>query len=122
MLTKILFTLLVIIIVGLVFRTKTAARKPAPAQVIEVQEQPGSLSVRTVTYIIIAALILVSSSIFFFKYQSDNRIIEIKVIAEDGTSTVYQARQKNIKGRQFTTLDNRNVTLGESDRIEMEDL
>ena len=118
MLTKILFTLLVIVIVAMVFRTKTAARKPAPAEVVE---QPGSLSVRTVAYIIIAVLILLSASIFYFKYQSDNRIIEIRVTSEDGTSTVYQARQKNIKGRQFTTLDNRAVTLGESDRIEMED-
>ena len=61
-----------------------------------------------------------SISIFVFKYQSDNRIINIRVIAEDGTSTVYQARQKEIKGRQFLTLDNKQVTLGESDRIEME--
>ena len=116
MLTKILVTLVVIIVVALVFRTKTAPRR---ARVVEPAEQAGSLSVRTVAYIIIAVLVIISSTIFFFKYQSDNRIVNITVISEDGTSTVYQARQKFIKGRQFQTLDNRQVTLGESDRIEM---
>lgn len=119
MLTKILFTIAVIIVVALVFRTKAAARQPV--KVVNVDESAGSLSVRTVSYIIIAMLIVVSSVIFFFKYQSDNRIVNIRVISDDGTSTVYQALQKHVKGRQFTTLDNRAVTLGESDRVEMEE-
>lgn len=119
MLTKIFFTLLVMVIVGLVFRTKAGVT--GKARVVEPVEQEGSLPVRTVAYLIIAVLIIVSSTIFFFKYQSDNQIINIRVISEDGTSTVYQAHQKSIKGRFFITLDNRKVTLGESDRIEMED-
>ena len=118
MLTKIFFTILVIIIVALVFRTKTTPQK---AKVVESEESDGSLSVRTVAYIIIAVLVIVSSTIFYFKYQSDNKIINIRVISDDGTSTVYQAQQKSIKGRQFETLDHRKVTLGESDRVEMED-
>ena len=117
MLTKILFTLVVIIVVALVFKTKTAPK----ARVVEAQaEQEGSLSVKTVAYLIVGILIIISGTIFVFKYQSDNRIVNIRVIAEDGASTVYQARQKEIKGRQFRTLDNKQVTLGESDRIEME--
>ena len=117
MLTKILFTLVVIIVVALVFKTKTAPK----ARVVETQaEQEGSLSVKTVAYLIVGILVIISATIFVFKYQSDNRIVNIRVIAEDGTSTVYQARQKEIKGRQFLSLDNKQVTLGESDRIEME--
>ena len=117
MLTKILFTLVVIIVVALVFKTKTAPK----ARVVEAQaEREGSLSVKAVAYLIVGILIIISATIFVFKYQSDNRIVNIRVIAEDGTSTVYQARQKEIRGRQFLTLDNKQVTLGESDRIEME--
>jgi hypothetical protein len=118
MLTKIFFTIVVIVIVALVFRTKTAPQK---AKVVKPEEPDGSLSVRTVAYIIIVGLVVVSSTIFYFKYQSDNKIINIRIISDDGTSTVYQAHQKSIKGRQFETLDHRKVTLGESDRIEMED-
>lgn len=116
MITKILFTLLVIIIVALAFRGKAAKQPPAS---IQVSEQAGSLSVRTVAYIIIAALLLIASAIFVFNYQADNRIIDIRVIAKGGSSALYQARQKDIRGRRFTTLDHRQVTLGESDRIEM---
>ena len=117
MLTKIFFTILVIVIVALVFRTKAAPQK---AKVVELEEPDGSLSVRTVSYIIIVVLIIVSSTIFYFKYQSDNKIINIRVISDDGTSTIYQAHQKSIKGRQFETLDHRKVTPGESDRVEMD--
>ncbi len=117
MLTKVFFTFLVIIIVALVYRTKTTPQK---VKVVEPEEPDGALSVRTVAYIIIVVLVVVSSTIFYFKYQSDNKIINIRVISDDGTSTVYQAHQKSIKGRQFETLDHRKVTLGESDRVEME--
>ena len=117
MLTKILFTLVVIIVVALVYKTKTAKRP----RVVQPVSQEGSLPVRFVAYAIIGVLILVSATIFFFKYQADNRIVNITVISEDGNSTVYQARQKDIRGRQFTTLDQRSVTLGESDRIEMDE-
>ena len=117
MLTKILFTLVVIIVVALVFKTKAAPK----TRMVEVSEPAeGSLSVKTVAYLIVGILVIISATIFVFKYQSDNRIVNIRVIAEDGTSTVYQARQKEIKGRQFLSLDNKQVTLGESDRIEME--
>ena len=118
MLTKILFTLAVIVVVAMVFRTKTT---PNAAPVNPAIEHNSSLSVRVVTYGILGVLLLISAVVFIFKYQSDNTIINIRVISEDGTSTIYQAHQKTIKGRQFTTLDNRQVTLGESDRIEMDE-
>ena len=117
MLSKILLTIAVIVTVMLVYRTKAASRQPTPAQAPGSQ---GSLPVRAVAVVIIFMLVAVSSAVFFFKYQSDNRIITIRVISEDGASTIYQARQKAIKGRHFRTLDNRNITLGESDRMEMD--
>ena len=116
MLTKIFFTLLVIIIVAIVYRTKNAQMSKQPAAAVE---DSGSLSVRAIAYMIIGALVLISTAVFVFKYQADNEIINITVISEDGKRTVYQAKQKSIKGRQFVTLDQRQVTLGESDRIEM---
>lgn len=118
MLSKILLTIVVIATVILVYRTKAASRQRQPSEA----PAQGSLSVRAVAIAIIFVLIAVSSAVFFFKYQSDNRIITIRVISEDGASTVYQARQKAIKGRHFRTLDNRDITLGESDRIEMDGL
>ncbi len=116
MLTKILITLVVIIIVAIVFRTKA----PAASRVAEPPDEQGALSVRAVTYALLGILLLIAAGIFVVKYQADNKIINIRVISDDGTSTVYQARQKTIKGRHFITLDDKQVTLGESDRIEMD--
>ncbi len=117
MLTKILFTIGVILVVILIFRTKTSRAKSAST---DSEETGSSLSVKVVTIIVIVLLMAISSAIFFFQYQADNRIVNIRVVSADGTSTDYQARQKSIKGRQFTTLDDRMITLGESDRIEMD--
>ncbi len=117
MLTKIIFTLFVIVVVALVFRTKSESKKPA---VKTVNEEQGSLSTRTVTYGILGLLVVISVVLFVFDYKSDNTIVNIRVISEDGSGTTYQAKQKSIKGRNFVTLDGKQVTLGESDRIEME--
>ncbi len=117
MLTKILITVAVIIIVAIVFRTKTA---PTRSPTVEKPDESGTLSVRGVTYALLGILLLIAAGIFIIKFQADNKIITIRVISDDGVSTIYQARQKTIKGRRFTTLDNKQVTLGESDRVEMD--
>ncbi|WP_424947348.1 hypothetical protein [Candidatus Spongiihabitans sp.] len=136
MITKVLFTLTVIIVVVLVFRhrhdqrrgnkapqsTRNTPKKTSEQPHRQAQRktsQPGSLSTRTVAYCILAVLMAISITVFILSYQSDNKIIDIRVIAEDGMSTLYQAKQKSIKGRHFVTLDGRQVTLGASDRIEM---
>lgn len=124
MITKILFTLAVIIVVMLVFRHRPK-RAPgdnaaqASNKTAQRTNQPGSLSTRTVAYCILAVMMVISLAVFIVSYQSDNKIINIRVIAGDGISTLYQAKQKTIKGRRFVTLDGKQVTLGDSDRIEM---
>lgn len=117
MLTKILFTISVVLLVIFIFRAKSTRAQPVSD---ESTETGGSLSVRTVSMLIIVLLLVISSAIFVFQYKTDNRIVNIRVISTDGSSTHYQALQKSIKGRQFTTLDERMITLGESDRIEMD--
>ena len=119
MLTKILFTLLVIIGVSFYFRTKPTKKAQAkPAQQTE-QEGQVSIPTRTVAYILIGFLVLVSVGVFFFKWQSDNTILQIRVISDSGVATEYQAKQKLVKGRSFETLDGIQVNLGESERMEI---
>jgi len=119
MLTKILFTLLVIVGVALFFRNKAESRpRPSPTQSTP-EKETRSLSTRLIAYLMIAILIAISVLIFVINYSSENRIVTIRVISESGTAISYQARHRTIKGRQFETLDGKLVTLGESDRIEM---
>ncbi len=124
MLIKILFTLAVILVVILIFRNRRDTKIPHPARNTPAQtpdqDSAGLLSTRAVAYLILAVLVAISVSVFVINYQSDNQIITIRVIAEDGMNTVYQAKQKSIKGRHFITLDGKQVVLGDGDRIEID--
>ncbi len=119
MLTKILFTVIVIVIVLLVYQTRF---KPV-ARTVQKMRPGDSTFVKPskwVIYSVVFVLALASGVVYFFKWQNDNSIITIHVVSVDREEpAIYKALQKNIKGRTFTTLDGRIVTLGDSDRIEI---
>jgi len=73
-----------------------------------------------VVYTVAGILALASGVVYYFKWQSDNTILTIRVISSQHEDPfTYKARQKDIKGRTFTTLDGLVVTLGDADRIEL---
>ena len=118
MLTKILFTVVVILVVAVVFRHKNmpkpgATPKPSP------QSDPGGVTPRTIIYAILALLIVVSALVFTIHWQDQHQIINLEVTDSSGNTTHYQAYKKSIQGRRFETLDDIQVTLGDSDRLEM---
>ena len=116
MLTKILFTALVIVAVYLFYRH----RGRTPAKVKKVREPVEQTNFgRFAAYGFIATLLLVSLVIYYFHWQEAHKIVTIRVI--DGNSsnvTVYKAYQKSIKGSRFESLDGKTVVLGESERVE----
>ena len=116
MLTKILFTALVILAVYLFYRH----RGRTPVRVKKVREPVVQNNFgRFAAYGFIAALLLVSLVIYYFHWQEAHKIVTIRVI--DGNSsnvTVYKAYQKSIKGSRFESLDGKTVVLGESERVE----
>ena len=120
MLTKIFFTLAVVVIVGLVFRHKQMP-KVAATQVLESSnnEQQTGVETKTVIYAILGLIIVLSTLVFVLHWQDEHEIINIRVSDASGQQTDYQAYKKSIDGRTFTTLDDRQVTLGDSDRVEM---
>ncbi len=114
MLAKILFTIVVVAGVILFFRHRGAARQPEP--VTETETAP---STRAVAYALIGILVAISVGVFVYKWQQDNRIVNIRVTNDSGEEVHYQARHKDIDGRNFLSLDGVRVTLGEGDRVEM---
>ena len=119
MLTKLLFTILTIVIVLMVYSARFRQSAKLAYQARTASSGPNKTT-RWVLYSFAGIIALTSCAFFVYKWQLDNAVVSIRVISgsvEDATT--YKALQKNIKGRTFTTLDGRLVTLGESDRIEL---
>ncbi|MGB5706887.1 MAG: hypothetical protein WBM41_08640 [Arenicellales bacterium] len=118
MLTKLLFTLIVIIGVAIFYRNK-ASRSALVDNKSSSVKTDGSIPTRSLAYILIGILVAISAGVFAYNWRQNNQIINIKVTSEVGGVVNYQARQGAIKGRKFTSIDGIKVTLGEGDRIEI---
>jgi len=118
MLTKILFTLLVIVGVMMFYRTKNMGAAGQQSQPEPEVKTTGVLSTRRLAYLLIGVLVAISISIYVYHWNQGNRIVNIKVTSDGGETVNYQARHKDIKGRSFVSLDGIQVTLGQSDRVE----
>lgn len=119
MLTKILFTIAVIVVVLLVYQARF---RPVSQAVQKAKSDPifPQKPSKWVVYTVAGILAVASGVVYFFKWQSDNTVLTIRVIsAQQEQPFTYKARQKDFKGRTFTTLDGRVVTLGDSERIEL---
>ncbi len=117
MLTKILFTLAVILVVALVFRVKNTPAKPAAAA--KATPNKGGVSAAMVAYTLLALVIAISALVFVLHWQDQHRVIDIQVTNSQGEVLKYQAYKKTIEGRRFTTIDGVSVDLADSDRIEI---
>ncbi len=118
MLTKIFFTLAVIVVVILVFHSKLRGevRKSSQAVAIAAARRKSN---RIAAYCVIGVFIIGGIGFFFYNWRIDNAVITIRVTGgSDSEAVSYQAYRKDIKGRTFTTIDGRSVTLGTSDRVE----
>ncbi len=118
MLTKIVFTLVVIIGVALFYRNKQSGTQPTRTKPKPDPPQ-GPPSTRALAYIMLGILVAISCAVFAYHWHRDNRIVNIRVTAEGSEVVHYQARHKDIKGRKFISLDGIQVTLGQGDRIEI---
>ena len=119
MLTKIIFTLAVIVIVALIFRTK--AQPARLRNTTENVKDSGGVSARFIAYTLLALVIATSALVFVLHWNEQHRIMSIQVTDSQGQSVTYHAYKKSINGRRFTTLDGVAVTLGADDRIEILD-
>ena len=123
MIVKILFTMLVIIVVGMIFRTQNQAKaaekakqqKATPA----VSDETRSLPPKTVAYGLVALLILVSGVVYYFSWSDANEVVTLRVTSGDGRLVEYQAYRKDIKDREFTTIDGIHTRLADTDRLQM---
>jgi hypothetical protein len=122
MLGKILFTIGVILVVALIWRTKRPPSGVAAAPRLINPDTPGSRRrwpVRGLAIGAVALMIVASGFLLYDHWRDNNEVIVIRVVdASSGRSTEYRAVRGDIGERVFTTLDGRRIVLAETERLE----
>lgn len=120
MISKILFTIFVILGTLIFFRKKRefgirqTDRQPADMSENEKMLRQGAW---------LFMIFMVISAIVFFIFEIGDRYatVNVHVInSETGKRVTYQAEQKNIKSNMFTTLEGRTVYVADTERVEIE--
>ena len=120
MIGKILFTIAVILVVALIWRTRQP-RTPSgrePPKLINPAPRSRS-TVRVLAISAVVVLLLASVYLVYDHWRDNSEIIFIRVVdASSGRAAEYQAQRGDIQDREFTTVDGRRIVLAETERLE----
>lgn len=116
MLTKLLFTALVVAGVYALYRLRdrTASQRSKPHQPAD--NRFG----RMVSYGFVGVLIMISAIGYYFHWRAQRQVVSVRVLGS-GNLTTYQVYRHSIDGRQLRTVDGRRVILGAGERLEVLD-
>lgn len=119
MLTKILFTLLVVV-GGLVYaRHRAAGRRGVGTPARPVHMAP-SWTRRLLPVAVMVAVMAVAGFMFWLQWQEEHRIFTVRVVdTRTGEVTRYAVYKDDVQGRSFRTVDGRVVTLADVERMEL---
>jgi hypothetical protein len=120
MITKILFTLTVIIATMIFFKRQRAQQSARSAPVKTVMSESQKMF-RQGAYLFLAFMVISAIGMFIFKLGDDYATVQVHVInTQTGQMSTYQAKQKDIKSKSFITLEGRKVFVADVERIEVE--
>ncbi len=120
MIGKILFTIGVILVVALIWRTRqprTLNGREPPRLINPVRKT--RMPVRVLAIASVAVLVLASVYLLYDYWRDNNEVIFIRVVdAASGRTAEYQAQRGDIEDREFTTVDGRRIVLADTERLE----
>ncbi len=122
MLTKILFTGLVIIVVFLSARIRSnlVARRSALEAAAPANSGSSVMRSRTLAYLVAVGLVASAIGGYFWYWSSWREAVTVRVInTATGENVTYQVHKGSIDDREFQTTDGLRVTLSEADRVEV---
>ena len=122
MLRQILFTILVIIAVITFYKIKNRVSDGIANHnsAVDAEQPEGKLTTKVMAYIVLIFLALFSSIFFVLNWVESNQVIAVRVINGQNQITHYEVHSKQLKQRSFITTQGLEVTLSESDRIEIQ--
>lgn len=119
MLGKILFTLAVVVVVALLWRTRSQHRPPIVVEPRLVNPPRRHWPIRGLALAVVGVMLAASVYLLYEHWRDGSEVIFIRVVdAGTGRSAEYQAQRGDIGDREFTTTDGRRVVLAETERLE----
>jgi len=118
MLTKILFT---IVVIALVLGLANMGKKPRQKHVVSNQTAPSSRRwIRVLAAAVISLMLLGSALFLYLEWQSAHEVLVVSVIdTRSGRTTEYRVARGKLEDRGFQTLDGRYVRMAETERLEV---
>lgn len=117
MLTKILFTLLVIALVIATVRFRNRVVE-APAPVVE--KPAGKPWIKILAVAVVGLMIVVSSMFLYLHWRDSNQIMQVNVIdSGSGRISHYRVYRGKLQENSFETIDGRFVQLAKTERLEI---
>ena len=120
MIGKIFFTLAVILLVALIWRTRSPrpAAGQAPPRLVNPPLSRRS-PVRALAVAAVVLMLLASGYLLYEHWRDGSEVIFIKVVdAGSGRTAEYRAQRGDIQDREFMTTDGRRIVLAETERLE----
>lgn len=118
MLTKLLLTALVVIGALLYARHKGARRGGAASA--RAPQTPPPWYVRMIPAALLLALLAAATLTFWLHWQDTHRLFTARVIdTRSGEVRTYAVYRNDVEGRHFTTIDGREITLADVERLEL---
>lgn len=120
MITKIIFTLLIIMGAVIFLRMKQAENNPQ-TQPQKVERSESVKMLRQGAWLFLIFMVISALVVFYFKIGDRYETVSVHVInIQTGERVTYQAQQQDIKSNKFTTLQGRTVYVADIERVEIE--
>lgn len=120
MIGKILFTIGVILLVALIWRTRRPRNGVVPAEPRLVNPpRQRRWPIRGLAIAVVCLMLAASAFLLYENWRDGAEVIYIRVVdAGSGRAAEYRAERGAIGEREFTTVDGRRIVLAETERLE----
>jgi hypothetical protein len=121
MITKILFTILIIVAALLFVRHKSSLNR-RPESERQAQQQESRKGAMLVAIAFVSLTLAVSAGLYYAHWQERHRIFTVQIInSHTGDEQTFHVYQGDIDGRRFRTIDGRQINLSDSERMEVQE-
>ena len=118
MLTKILFTIMVIAVVILI--SKAGQRPKKAVAGLRAARPPGRRWIKALAISVISLMIVASAMFIYLEWRSASEVLVVQVIdTRSGRTSEYRVARGKLEDRGFQTSDGRYVRLAETERMEV---